>query len=195
MVDINIVEARSNYLLKVVIEAIKKFRAEHENECLYSFTLISPPEGSSVCCSFATEEGLTNIATDYINNHPRIARNNTLEDQRVSLRWLNPDEGWYYYFFDDNFSEFWLKPFTTGELKLFDESTDSICIDVLRRLDEVNTFGSETQRSRIVLGFTYGSDPDDFINFAKEVNPPQVYSRLCDEIRESCKVNGVVSPI
>jgi Domain of unknown function (DUF4303) len=195
MIDINIREVRSNYLLKVATETIKKFKREHKNECLYAFTLISPPEGSSVCCAFATEEGLTNIATNYINNHPRIARNNILEDQRLSLRWLNPDEGWHYYFFDSEFSEFWLRPFTTGELNLFDESTESICVSVLQRLDETNIFGSETERNRIVLGFTYGSDPDDFMNFAKEVNPPQVYSRLCDEIRESRKVNGVASPI
>jgi hypothetical protein len=195
--DDNIVSSiasRTDKLLKATIETIKKFKVEHQGEELYSFTFVAPAEGTSVCCAFATEEGLTDIATDYVNNSAS-ARGNTIDRQRMSLRWLNPDEGWHYYFFDDSFCEFWLYPFTNKELLLFDGSTETICLEVLKQLNMMNVFGSGTERDSIVIGLTYGSDPDDFLKFAGNVNSLVAYGKMCDEIREACKINGVDSPI
>jgi Domain of unknown function (DUF4303) len=186
---------RSEQLLQATVAIIKQFKAEHPKEKQYSFSFVAPPEGTSVCCTFATEEGLTNIATEYVNNVPGISKDNSIETQRISLRWLNPDEGWYYYYFGDIFDGLWLQPFITGGLEEFDESTEDICVDTLKELDKMGLFGKGDDRNLIVIGFTYGYDPDDFLNFAKEVNPPIIYDRLCVEIRESCKINGVESPV
>jgi hypothetical protein len=59
----------------------------------------------------------------------------------------------------------------------------------------MNVFGSGTERDSIVIGLTYGSDPDDFLKFAGNVNSLVAYGKMCDEIREACKINGVDSPI
>jgi Domain of unknown function (DUF4303) len=191
----SLIADRTEQLSQVVIATIDKFKTEHFNEKLYAFAFVASPEGDSVHCAFATEEGLTNIAAEYTSRYPSISKDDSLETQRVSLRWLNPDDGWYYYSFGDIFDDFWSKPFAMNDLELFDESTENICVNTLKRLDEMGLFGKDGDRNSIIVGFTYGSDPDDFLHFAKEVNPPTAYNRLCEEIRESCKNNGVESPI
>jgi Domain of unknown function (DUF4303) len=186
---------RLDRLKYAAISVVEKFKAEHSEEKLYSFTFVAPSEGHSIYCAFATEEMLTELAKGYIKNSANTFKDNLIERQRVALRWLNPDEGWYYYFFDNELNDFWLEPFTTGKLELFDRSTENICLEVLQILDQMNVFGTGSKRDSITIGFTYGCDPDDFLEFAKQVNSPVVYHRLCDEIREACAINGVKSPV
>jgi hypothetical protein len=189
------IASRSDKLLQETIATIEKFKIEQQCKKLYSFTFVAAPEGTSVSCAFATEEGLTDIATYYVNQRRSGSKVNTIDMERLALRWLNPDEGWHYYFFDDVFNAFWLEPFTNKDLELFDGSTESICMDVLKQLNMMHIFGRGAKRDSIIIGLTYGCDPDDFLKFAQHVNPPIAYGKMCDEIRAGCKISGVESPV
>ena len=68
----------------------------------------------------------------------------------------------------------------------YDGTLEGLCIEVLKELDSVGTFGTGSERERVVLGICYiGGDNSEkeFLNWAKQVNPPKVFKRLRQELK------------
>ena len=58
-------------------------------------------------------------------------------------------------------------------------------VDVLKALDRENVFGSEFERSRLVLGVWMGDQSDeDRIAFAQRLNPKHIANRFAKELEE-----------
>jgi hypothetical protein len=68
---------------------------------------------------------------------------------------------------------------------MYDGTLNGICIEVLKRMDAEGAFGTGPERERVVLGICYiGGDnsQEEFLGWAKQVNPSSVYKRLRKEL-------------
>lgn len=96
MLDSNqgIVIELSAKLSTAVKSILKNFHSEHPTDSMYAFALVAPAEGTSIYCSIATEQAVSDIAQWYALQGYEAKSGDTLTILRQSLRWANPDDGW-----------------------------------------------------------------------------------------------------
>jgi hypothetical protein len=165
-------------LCQTTRETMRQFRREHPGEDLYAFALVPSPHHDGIICAFATEQGLDRVAGRYLASGSGSREGDPLPLLRQWLRWANPDDGWYFYGNgDDPFAR--LVPEYQGKGRPW---TPPLCIEALQRLDAEGTFGAGADRERVVIGVTYGEDPEDFARFAKDSNPAAVWARMRQEM-------------
>lgn len=189
MLDSNqgIVIELSAKLSTAVKSILENFYLEHPTDNMYAFALVAPAEGTSISCSIATEQTLSDIAQWYALQGYEAKSGDTLTILRQLLRWANPDDGWYFYSFqeDEPILTELNKAFDSKIIKMFDGTTEVICIEALRQLDRDGAFGIGEIRQQITLGFTYGEDPEDFVKFAAQLNSPDTVWRTQRELKDS----------
>ena len=160
---------------------VSAFRAKHDEE-IYGVLIEISREGFSAHGSIATEEGLTRFANECLGSYK-----GDLSAAKKDLRWAGPENGWYQS--DD-------KAFRTTNAELsiaqksklydyFDRTLTALCLKTLKSLDENGLFGTGVSRAKMVIGICYvGGDNSDeeFLGWAKQVNPKSVYTRLSKEL-------------
>ncbi|MCM8540944.1 MAG: DUF4303 domain-containing protein [Lentisphaeraceae bacterium] len=141
-------------------QAINKFKQSFPSEKVYGFALVPSSLGNYVVCAIATEERLTKTAEGY--DYPF-----TLEKKKAWLKWANPDDGWYQDTFDDfkASSKLLETAIETGQLEEYDERVSSIMVNVLKVLKEEKVLESA------IYSLTHAEDPQEFIYWAKQINP------------------------
>lgn len=160
---------------------------------MYAFGLYTTPDGWGYICPTAnTEEGLLQKYTEYIQRGHNSDMN--------SLRWGPCDwiyhlEGIdffndvekimvdrYYYFFKDN------DRYLTDEYERDNELILQTCIEALGELDRKFIFGKGESRESLVINIFKGDRGEqELIDYAKLLNPPNVYNRFKEELIEIYK--------
>jgi hypothetical protein len=174
-----------------VRDFLTEFRAAWPGETMYGFLFELPCEGTHAHAAAATEEGLIRVADRYASRGYRAKTGDTPTVLRTWLRWAGPEDGWY----QGNDTNAFLRAsqllddaFAAGFMKSFDGQLNDLALAALRDLDALGEFGSGADRERVVLGMCYiGGDNSDeeFLGWAKRVNPPAVMKRLRRELTES----------
>jgi hypothetical protein len=177
---------------EAIVAAWLEFLQQHREETPYAFALIGGQCANWLGYAVATEEGLRRAAIKYdalgyqyqgweweeFDNCEKLA---------VWLRWENPDEGWYYGEFPKHFRvmERLRELVDSGAMSNDDADGkfEEFCVDgILSPFKE--KFGMRTHLAggEIVLGFTWGEDPRDFLRTATRVNPYSVVTRLWGDV-------------
>ncbi|OWK45405.1 DUF4303 domain-containing protein [Fimbriiglobus ruber] len=179
--------AFADELCRQIVADLRRFREAHPKETVYGYGLLGEPGGEPYLASVvATEEGLQRVAAKYQKLGYRYKgfveeRAATAGELATWLRWANPDDGWYFWGLPDH------KRVRAALTALVDagglggEEFEEFCTDVLASLQTVPEWREEMTRGLVVLGFTYGSDPRDFLRTATRANPYPVVRRLWRE--------------
>lgn len=166
------------------------FRHEWANETMYGFLLEAAWEGTSVEAVAATEEGLFRIAKYYAADEGEEDEE-SINHQRIQLRWSSPEDGWYASYDADFFTranQLLSQAHETGLMQLGDQQLQQLCLEVLQQLDSVGVFASAETRQNILIGVCdVGGDntEEDFLKWAEVVNPPVVIERLRRELQKA----------
>lgn len=164
-----------------VLSIVHQFEADHPSDQMYAFALMAPAEGTCIGVVIATEQTLETAAESYLQKGYQATTGDTLGLLRLSLRWSNPDDGWYYYGLPSSLLEQLQDAFDADVIEYFNGSTVNICLAALQQLDANHAFGTGMTRENITLGFTYGEDPKDFVTFAEQLNPVAHVKRVHQE--------------
>lgn len=166
-----------------VLSMVHQFEVEHPCDQMYAFALMAPAEGTCIGVAISTEQTLETVAQSYFQKGYQAMTGDTLALLHLSLRWSNPDDGWYYYDLPEQspLLEQLQAAFDADVIEYFDGSTVSICLAALQQLDANHAFGTGIVRENITLGFTYGEDPKDFVTFAEQLNPVAQVKRVRQE--------------
>jgi hypothetical protein len=114
----------------------------------------------------------------------------TRAELRKRLRFGSPEDGWYSNFDADFFAaanSLIDLAHQQGRMKLFDGQLVQLCLRSLRELDAEGVFGVGEARDEVVLGVCYvGGDnsEEEWIRWAREVNPPHLVQRMAEWLRE-----------
>ena len=172
-----------------IVDGLREFCEQHSAETLYGYALLGQTSGDYLGCAFATEEGLRQVAARYAKLGYRYVlfkseRLASTEELATWLRWANPDDGWY---FDelpehDRVQTELHALVEAGELGDGGADLEEFCTDVLASLQNVPAWQEEMARAQVVVGFTYGQDPRDFLRTATRANPYSVVKRLWSEM-------------
>ena len=178
-------------LTDAIASILRQFRIDHPSDTMYAFALVAPAEGTHICCAIATEQTLDAVTQQYAKSGYYQAKSGgTIALLRQELRWANPDDGWYYYMFDNDapiLNEL-AKAFDSNAIEMFDGATEATCIQALRQLDQDGAFGTKDTRGRVTIGFTDGEDPEVFVQTATQLNPIATFERTRKELTESYSV-------
>jgi hypothetical protein len=151
---------------------------QHPGETLYGFLFEISSVGFSANGAAATEEGLARYAEAYAQEN-----GGTADRLRAEFRWGSTEDAWYQQP-DAAFAAVNKLLARAEREELYEEyggALEGLCLDVLKDLDAAGTFGTGAARDRIVLGVCYtGGDnsEEEFLGWAKQVNPPKVFKRL-----------------
>lgn len=152
----------------------------------YAFALIGGQCGNHLGYAIATVEGLKRLAADYESQGYRYLggkreRFDNREQLSIWLRWANPDDGWLYGSFpkDSQVQTSLAKIVKAGELGEDAEKMEEVCTDVLASLQIERKW--KPWSGRIVVGFTYGEDPRDFLRTATRATPYPLVRKLWAE--------------
>jgi len=162
-----------------IVAAVEAFRRDRPGERPYAFALIGGQSRNFVSFAIATEEGLRETAAEYVARGYRYdahewERADHAERLTVWLRWANPDDGWRYGDFADSAAlcDSVRRLFEGGELTDDDGVFEAFCTDeVLSPLARDPRWTSDRPDRPMIVGFTYGGDPDDFLRSATRANP------------------------
>lgn len=178
--------AFSTLLLQAILGAWDEFADAHALDQPYAFALIGGQAGNYVGYAVATEEGLRRIAAEYEMRgyHYQGSEWETFDNrEKLSdwLRWANPDDGWMY---GDFTKEFQIQDaldqlVEAGQFGENAEGFEEFCTDVLTALQQERKW--QPWSDRVVLGFTYGEEPRDFLRTATRANPYPLVRRLWAE--------------
>jgi hypothetical protein len=169
------------------------FRQDWTHETMYGFLLEAAWEGTSVEAVAATEEGLLRIAKYYAADEGKEDEE-SMNHQRIQLRWGSPEDGWYPSYDADFFTranQLLTQAHETGLMQLGNQQLQQLCLKVLKELDSAGVFANPETRQNIVIGVCdVGGDntEEDFLKWAEVVNPPVVIERLRRELQEANEV-------
>jgi hypothetical protein len=166
-----------------IVVSLRAFREQHPTETPYAYALLGGQVANYLGMVIATEEGLQRVAAKYAKLGYRYNlfdegifdedRPATIEELTVWLRWANPDDGWH-------LGELPNSKRVQKALDLFGkagrfgqdgEDFEEFCTNVLASLQDMPAWRAEMARAQVVVGFTYGSDPRDFLRTATRANP------------------------
>jgi hypothetical protein len=176
-------------LCREVVADLRKFQETHPDETPYGYALIGGQPGSPYLGSaIATEEGLRRVAAKYVAAGYRYKgfreeKPATAGELAGWLRWANPDDGWYYWGLPDHktVQRALVALIDAGGLGEDGDEFEEFCTEVLGSLQTVPEWREAMGRGLVVVGFTYGSDPRDFLRTATRVNPYPIVRRLWRE--------------
>jgi hypothetical protein len=156
---------------------------EHPGETLYGFLFEISCEGFSAHGAAATEEGLTRYAEKWV-----AEEGGKLDELKAEFRWGSPEDAWYQQ--PDAVFDKVNKLLSQAEqqelYEMYDGTLNGLCIGVLKEMDAAGVFGTGLNRERVAVGLCYiGGDnsEEEFLGWAKQVNPSKVYKRLRQELR------------
>jgi hypothetical protein len=164
-------------------EFLRRVAKEHPGETLYGFLFEISCEGFSAHGTAGTEEALTRFA------ERQVARDGgDLEAVRAEFRWGSPEDSWYQQPDEafDAVHDLLTRAMKEGLYEEYSGTLEGLCIDVLKELDAAGTFGTGADRERVALGVCYiGGDnsEQEFLGWARQVNPSKVYRRLRQELK------------
>jgi hypothetical protein len=175
-------------LRRDIVAGLRAFREEHADQTPYAYALLGGTAADYLGCAIATEEGLRRVAARYAGRGYRYVllgseRPATCEELAAWLRWANPDDGWHI----GGLPQHKRVQQELGALVkahgLGEDGADfeEFCTDVLASLQDMPAWQEEMARGRVIVGFTYGSDPRDFLRTATRANPYPVVRRLWTE--------------
>jgi hypothetical protein len=151
--------------------------------------------------ALATEEGLRRVAAEYDRLGYRYQGEDWEEfDNREKLalwlRWANPDDGWH---FGDFPKRFRVQPqleelVRSGGLGDNGKDFEEFCTEVLASLQGLPAWREQTAGGPVVVGFTYGEDPRDFLRTATRANPYPLVRRMWEEQRQADELNQRIKP-
>jgi hypothetical protein len=175
-----------------LIIAMHDFRNDRSRETPYAFALIGGQSRDYVGYAVATEEGLRRVTESYFAMGYRsgdagdsdIDMDDQYQDLAAWVRWANPDDGWYQHPLPGS-GELGALMRTLVFADGFDDngySFEEFSVDVIARLQAEPTWRAAVGTGKVVLGFTYGEDPRDFLRSATRVNPYPIVRRLWSEV-------------
>jgi hypothetical protein len=181
--------AFADELRRQIVADLRRFREAHPDETPYGYGLLGGQPGEPYLASVvATEEGLQRVAAKYQKLGYRYRlfteeRPATVAELAAWLRWANPDDGWHYWGLPDHKRvQAALAALTdAGGLGPDGEEFEEFCTDVLGSLPTVPEWREQMAGGQVIVGFTYGSDPRDFLRTATRANPYPVVRRLWRE--------------
>jgi hypothetical protein len=174
-VSLDAIRAGLKDAARAFLSAVAK---KHPGETLYGFLFEVSEVGYAANGAAATEEGLLRYATKYAEEE-----GGDVSERAAEFRWGSTEDGWY---------QEPTKPFDgvndllerAEEQELYAEYSgvlEQLCLDALRELDAAGMFGSGPERERVAIGVCHtGGDNTEqqFLGWAKQVNPPIVFKRL-----------------
>lgn len=173
-----------------VIAAMRQFLAEFPAETPYAFAVIVGQGGNYLGCAIATEERLRRMCEEYERLGYRYRKRkgenaDGVEKFTAWLRWANPDDGWHYADFLEEFQvERQLQALVEAEAFGEDaEELEEFCTQVFAAVQTDPDWQALAGSGDIVLGVTAGEDPDDFFRTATRCNPARVVRQLRREYR------------
>jgi hypothetical protein len=155
---------------------IATFHTPKPEERAYAFAFVAPAEGHHIACAIATEEGLARLCGEYLARGWHSTEGDSADTVRTWMRWANPDDGWHSLRFSSALRSRWTAAFYDGPFALFDGSCERICTVALIQLRRAGAFASF--RPPAIASFTYGSDPNDYVRFARRANPAEAVATL-----------------
>ena len=198
-------------LRDAILMALIEFRQQHPSETPYSFALVGGSNEGYLGYAMATEQGLLRQAEQYDLDGYRYQAHDWEQFENRSklatwLRWANPDDGWMYGDFADRFEvQVALRQLLeSGEFPEDGEGFEEFCTEILHSLNELPAWRERSGwmgGEPIIVGFTDGEDPRDFLRTATRANPYPLVLRLwkesgqVDEIepkikRDRCSIKG-----
>ncbi len=171
---------------------LRRFAKADPDERLYAFLFEISCEGFSARGAVATEEALARYSKVQLAKVKPIKASDPLAVVQSCFRWAGPEDGWYQQP-DEAFNaanDLLSRAESQNLYEMYDGSLNEMCLQVLREMDKAGQFGKGEERDRVVLGICYiGGDNSDeeFLGWAKQVNPPSVMKRLRQELKQSRK--------
>jgi hypothetical protein len=179
--------AFADELRRQIVADMRRFRAAHPEETPYAYALLggqSPSLGSVV----ATEEGLQRVAAKYVKlgwRYGNVVEPTPLTAELLAawLRWANPDDGWYFWGLPDHeqVQAALAALIGAGGLGRGGAELEEFSTGVLASLQDMPEWREEMARGTVIVGFTHGEDPRDFLRTATRANPYPVVRRLWAE--------------
>jgi hypothetical protein len=152
----------------------------------YALALVSGQCVEYLGYAIATEAGLRKVAAHYVARGYRYLgweheRYDNQEKLATWLRWANPDDGWEYGDFPEvlGVKETLKRLVDSGTLTGDDADFEGFCTDMLASLLQVSKW--QPWANQVFVGFTYGSDPRDFLRTATRANPYPLVLKLWAE--------------
>ena len=175
-----------------VEDFLHRVAEENPGETPYAFLFEIACEGFSAHGAIATEEALTRYSKAQLPKVKPIEALDPLPVVQSCFRWAGPEDGWHQQpdTAFDAVNELLRRANTENLYEMYDGSLNEMCLHVLRQMDQAGQFGQGERRERVVLGICYiGGDNSDeeFLGWAKRVNPPSVMKRLQREMKQSRK--------
>jgi hypothetical protein len=199
-------------LRDAILTALIDFGEQHPSETPYAFALVGGLNEGCLGYAMATEQRLLSTAEKYDLDGYRYQsfdweQFDNREKLATWLRWANPDDGWMYGDFSDHFEvQVALRQLLdSGEFHEDVEGFEEFCTEILYSLNELpgwRELSGVTGGKPIIVGFTDGENPRDFLRTATRANPYPFVMRLwreswqVDEIdpkikRDRCSLKGV----
>ena len=158
------------------------FFATYPDQTPYAFVLAGREHPVELTAHVLTEEGLTTVATRYVND----GYYDTLDEARDALRYSVDDSPWF--------------PEREGRLPAVDalwnrhaDDVDDVtgyrllapaAMEALKKLDKGRLFGTGRRRQRLLLAILTAETEEDWTDrSAKKLNPPAVYKRFDRQAR------------
>ena len=186
-------------LRNAIIAAVKQYCDENPTETPYGLAIIPGQLCNYLMFAIATEERLLETAGSYeasgYKYNGTIEGKTNLEILTAWLRWANPDDGW-------KFGEF---PAESGiadnlnavvEEEEFADDLDEFvayCNEVLATLWDDPDWKSLQNKGEIVVGVTWGEDPNDYVWSAEECNPKHLVDKLQEEFNQCEKLSDDIA--
>jgi hypothetical protein len=187
-------------LLNAVVTAVNDFYCVHGDETPYAFALIAGQAGNYLGYAVATEEALLRTADAYAKKGYRYRGPEwqVIDNRSVLAKWLrwgNPDDGWYYEDFAEQFQVVASlgELFSSGELTDGDGCFEQFCTEVLEALNGFSAWEELSGSRDLIVGFTSGEDSYDFLRTATRVNPYSKVLTLWSQFWEAQELDRRIS--
>lgn len=196
-------------LLGATRHALTWEKAQYADETFYAFGVYGSAGWGYLVPFCCTEEGLTRVATSYLEAHGTDwYPGRSLDEMRLDLRFSLADTGHSSVFdhapystdFEEINNQLWHRSDAIDRLsdQFSEHDADSIfvvedrrfkqvCYRVFRQLDDEGLFGRGVAREQVTVIATNGNsdlDPSTFGDAIRDLNPPSVYEAY-DAFRHS----------
>jgi hypothetical protein len=188
-------------LRHAIAGALAEFRRHAPDESPYAFAIIMGQSGDYLGYAVATEEGLHRVAEKYAlagyrYRGPEWDDSNDRDRLAEWLRWANPDDGWCYGDFADNYgiSGGLAHLVQSGAFGEDAEGLEEFCTEVLTALRSDPIWLEIAAGVRIVVGVTSGEDPRNFLRTATRANDYHVVLQLWAEFGRGEELSSRIAP-
>ena len=168
-------------LLRKEIENVSKANKARRP---YAIAIIKCQQVGEMLLAVATEDGLTECVQNYYDigyrniEHPEASEEETLATLREWVRWANPDDGWAITDLDDQQAMAECsEPYRSMDEDESDEAFERDLVSALTKL------APKYNKQGIVLGTTWGEDPEIIYGSAEEINAKQVLKPFEAELK------------